>query len=260
MYEEKDKKYLKINASEVSACIGENKYLSKDVMVLKIWKRICKENFEEAIKRNNIRIINIADIKNRNNVNKQYVKNYKKSIINRENGLNNEQKIIDIYQNMKKVSIKDNNKNRYSIFINKNYDKLLYYTTIISGLIDGIVDSEEDKYIVEIKDRQNKILDSIPDYEIIQMTIYMKMTKIYKCQHIEKYKENIKMEIIKFDEHKWNMIEKKIIDFVDYFEKIYFNHIFQDLFLNNILRNTKIKTELSSNMGIVLESIIYLPV
>lgn len=57
------KKYLKINASEVSGCIGSNIYLSKDTIVLKIWKRIDNESFEEAIKRNNIKIINIQDIK-----------------------------------------------------------------------------------------------------------------------------------------------------------------------------------------------------
>lgn len=252
MYKE-EKKYLKINASEVSACIGDNIYLSKEVMVLKLWKRMYEINFKEAIKRNNINLININDIKTNNNINKKYIKNYKRTITNIENGLNNESKIIDIYQSMKKVTIKDNNKNRYSIFINKNYDKLLYYTTIISGSIDGIVDSKDDKYIVEIKDRQNKLFDKVPKHELIQVIIYMKMTNIYQCHHIERYKEELKTEIIKFNNQKWDTIEKKIIEFVDYFEKIYFNNIFQDLFLKKILKNITIKNELSSNMGIILE-------
>lgn len=252
MYKE-EKKYLKINASEVSACIGDNKYLSKEVMVLKLWKRIYEESFKEAIKRNNINLININDIKTNNNVNKKYIKNYKRTITNRENGLNNESKIIDIYQSMKKISIKDNNKKSYSIFINKSYNKLLYYTVLISGFIDGIVEELNDKYIVEIKDRQNKLFEKIPEHELIQVIIYMKMTNIYQCHHIERYKEELKTEIIKFDNKKWDTIEKKIIEFVDYFEKIYFNNIFQDLFLKKILKSIKIKNELSSNMGIVLE-------
>lgn len=130
----------------------------------------------------------------------------------------------------------------------------MYYTPRIVGYIDGIIEDENDKYIVEIKDRQNKIFDKIPDYEITQMIIYMKMTNIYKCQHIEKYKEKIKTEIIYFNEKIWNTIEERIIDFVDYFEKIYFSIVFQDLFLKKISQNIKIKNELSSNIGIILES------
>jgi hypothetical protein len=253
MYIKEEKKYLKINASEVSGCIGDNKYLSKEVMVFKLWKRIHNESFEKAIKRNNINLINIKDMDTNNNINKKYIKNYNKTINNRENGLNNEPKIIDIYQSMKKVSIKDNNKKLYSIFVNKSYNKLLYYTTIISGFIDGIVEDSDNRYIVEIKDRQNKLFYKVPDHEITQITIYMKMTNIYECHHIERYKDEFKTEIIKFDNEKWNIIEKKIINFVDYFEKIYFNVMFQDLFLKKVLKNITIKNELSSNMGIVLE-------
>jgi hypothetical protein len=247
------KEYLKINASEVSACIGNNIYLSRDIIVLKIWKRINNESFEIAIKRNNIKIINIKDIKKDNNINKKYIKKYEERINNIENGLNNESKIIDLYQSMKKVTIKDNNKKSYVLFINKNYEKILYYTPRIVGYIDGIVENKNDKYIVEIKNRQNKIFEKIPEYEIIQIIIYMKLTNIYKCHHIEKYKDDLKTEIISFDEKIWNTIEEKIIDFVDYFEKIYFNIIFQDLFLKKVLQDVKIKNELSSNMGIILE-------
>lgn len=248
-----EKKYLKINASEVSSCIGNNIYLSREVTALKIWKRIDNENFEKAIKRNNIKIINIKDIKKNDNINRKYVKKYEEKINNTENGLNNESKIIELYQSMKKVTIKDNNKKFHVVFINKNYDKLLYYTPRIVGYVDGIVDNEEDKYIVEIKDRQRKIFDEIPVHEITQMIVYMKMTNIYKCHHIERYKEKLKTEIIYFDEKTWNKIEEKIIDFVDYFEKIYFSIVFQDLFLKN-LQNMKFKNELSSNIGIILES------
>lgn len=247
-----EKKYLKINASEVSSCIGNNIYLSKEVTALKIWRRMDNENFEKAIKRNNIKIINIKDIKKNDNINRKYVKKYEEKINNTENGLNNESKIIELYQSMKKVTIKDNNKKSHVVFINKNYDKLLYYTPRIVGYVDGIVDNEDDRYIVEIKDRQRKIFDEIPVHEITQMTVYMKMTNIYKCHHIERYKEKLKTEIIYFDEKIWNKIEEKIIDFVDYFEKIYFSIVFQDLFLKN-LQNIKFKNELSSNIGIILE-------
>jgi hypothetical protein len=249
-----EKKYLKINASEVSGCIGSNMYLSKDIIALKIWKRIDNESFEKAIERNNIKIINIKDIKNKDNVNKKYIKKYEEKINNTENGLNNESKIIELYQSIKKVTIKDNNNKSYVLFINKNYEKLLYYTPRIVGYIDGIVENGNDKYIVEIKNRQYKIFDKIPDYEITQIIIYMKMTNIYKCHHIEKYKEKLKTEVIYFDDKIWNTIENKIVDFVDYFEKIYFNIIFQDLFLKKISQDIKIKNELSSNMGIILES------
>lgn len=248
-----EKEYLKINASEISSCIGCNKYESKDIIVLKIWRRIDNERFEKAMERNNIKLINIENINKNDKNNKKYIKKYEEMVNNFENGIFYESKAIEIYQAMKNVSVKDNNKKSYVLFINNNYGRLLYYTPRILGYIDGIVEDKNDKYIVEIKNRQNKIFDYIPDYELIQIIIYMKITGIYKCNHIEKFKKEIRIKTIHFDEKKWNKIEEDIVKFIDYFEKIYFNDIFQDLFFKNILQNIKLKDELSSNLGFILE-------
>lgn len=253
MYIKEDRNtYLKLNASEIGSLIGVNKYISKDTMLIKLWLRNDKESFEGSIERNNIKKINIIDLKENYKV-KNQLKSYINNIKNIENGTINEPKIIELYQSIKNVSIKDNNKTKYSLFINNNYEKLLYHKLVINGLIDGIVVNEDDKYIVEIKDRQNKIFNEIPEHEMVQIMIYMKMTNINKCHHIQKCNKEMKSEIIYFDNNKWNEIEKEIVNFLDYFEKIYFNEIFQDLYIKKILKNTKIKNEISANIGLVLE-------
>lgn len=248
---------FKISASEVSACIGMNKYINKDIMVIKYWIKKDAKSFDEALKRNNIKKENILNIekKNMNKKNEIYLDNYKNTIKNQENGKNNEHEIIEIYQSMKKITIKDNNKKLYSIFINNQYRNLIYHKIIVQGLIDGIVEDKDDKYIIEIKDRQYKIFNEIPEYELIQIIIYMVITKIYKCKHIQRYKEKIKAELIIFNINKWNEIEKKIVEFIDYFEKIYFIETFQDIFLKNVLKNKEINKSLASKTGIVLENL-----
>lgn len=224
---------LNLAVSDLSSCIGDNKFSPKEIMIIKLWKK--KDNkkniksFDEALKRNNINKYNISDIKE-DNINKNInskIKSYEKTIKNLKNGKKNESKIADLYQSIEKIKIKNNNEKLYKTFINKKHEKLLYHDKIIiQGFIDGIVNEESNNYIVEIKDRQYKIFDKIPDYEITQIMSYMFMTKIHKCKHIQKYQEKIKTEIIYFNEDKWEHIQEKIIDFVDYFEKIYFNDIF----------------------------------
>src|ERR1700730_15279945 len=141
------KKYLKINASEVAACIGSNIYISKDVMVLKIWKRVCSKSLEKALKRNKLKMIDMKKIKS-NNITRIYIQKFNETLNNRNNGLNNESSIIKTYQTINNVLVKDNNRKSYRIFINKNYDKLLLHNIIVSGLVDGIVNNN---YIIEVK-------------------------------------------------------------------------------------------------------------
>lgn len=223
-----DKKlYIKINVSEISSCISKNQYLSQDIMVLKLWKKQDPISFNEALSRNKLYI---SDVKN---------KKYTEKIKYMENGKQNEIIVIDDFQKKCNVSVKNNNEKRYSMFISKPSKGIMIYNLIIAGFIDGIVEKNEEKYIIEIKNRQNKLLRYIPENEKVQLIVYMKLTNIYKCKHIEKYNKEMNIIDFDYDEKTWNTIKEDLLDFINYFEKVYFNNVFQDIFLNEKIMNNK---------------------
>lgn len=156
-----------------------------------------------------------------------------------ENGKQNEIIVINDFQKKFNVSVKNNNEKRYSMFLSKPSKGIMIYNLIIAGFIDGIVENNEEKYIIEIKNRQNKLLRYIPENEKVQLIVYMKLTSIYKCKHIEKYNKEMNVIEFDYDEKAWNTIKTELLDFINYFEKVYFNNVFQDIFLNEKIMNNK---------------------
>lgn len=241
-----DKKlYLKINVSEISSCIGKNQYLSQDIMLLKLWKKQDPMSFDESLTRNNLYIYDLSSTKN---------KKYKEKIKSIENGKQNEIVIIEEFQKKCNVSVKDNNEKRYSMIISKPSKGIIIHNVIIAGFIDGVVENKDEKYIIEIKNRQNKLLNYIPENERVQLIVYMKLTNIHKSKHIEKYNNKMNMIDFEYDEKLWNEIKTDLLDFVNYFEKVYFNNIFQDIFLNEkIINNEKNLKFLESNFNYTIK-------
>lgn len=167
---------------------------------------------------------------------------------------NNEIVIIEQFQKKCNVSVKDNNKKRYSMFITKPSTDIMIYNIIIAGFIDGVVENEDEKYIIEIKNRQNKLLKYIPENEKIQLMVYMNLTNIHKSKHIEKYNNEMNIIELVYNGKVWNEVKTKLLDFVNYFEKIYFNHIFQDIFLNEkIINNEKNLKFLEYNLNYTIK-------
>lgn len=237
-----DKKYyLKINASEIASCIGKNQYISQDIMILKLWRKKDPVSFEEALLRNNLYILDLSKTKN---------KKYIEKIKNMDNGIQNEKGVIEEFQKKCNVAVKDNNKKRYTLFITTPQNGIIIHNIIIAGYVDGIVENNDEKYIIEIKNRQNKLFKYIPEHEKIQLITYMKITNIHECSHIEKYNNDMNIIKLKYEDILWNKIQTDLLNFIDYFEKVYFNNIFQDIFLKEkIINNEKNGKMLSSNLN-----------
>lgn len=237
-----DKKYyLKINASEIASCIGKNQYISQDIMILKLWRKKDPVSFEEALLRNNLYILDLSKTKN---------KKYIEKIKNMDNGIQNEKVVIEEFQKKCNVAVKDNNKKRYTLFITTPQNGIIIHNIIIAGYVDGIVENNDEKYIIEIKNRQNKLFKYIPEHEKIQLITYMKITNIHECSHIEKYNNDMNIIKLKYEDILWNKIQTDLLKFIDYFEKVYFNNIFQDIFLKEkIINNEKNGKMLSSNLN-----------
>ena len=105
----------------------------------------------------------------------------------------------------------------------------------------------DNEYIVEIKNRQNKLFGDIPKYEEVQIITYMKLTKIYKCKHIEQYNNEINENVMNYDHKKWKNIEVELIEFTNYYEKVYFSTFLQDLLLQKIISDQKIMDRIPSS-------------
>ena len=79
----------------------------------------------------------------------------------------------------------------------------------------GFTVINEEKYIVEIKNRKNYIFDKIPIYEKIQIYFYMKSCNISKAIHIqnkdEEYKEIIITDWTKYEKSMFEIVDKKLI-------------------------------------------------
>lgn len=248
---------LRIRASEVAGYIGKNEYVEIDVLILKIWKNMNYESLQKALKRNSLEIKEL----NKNNYDKKSTSNiykynnYKRSTINTKNGIDKEKSTIEIFEDKKKVTVNNKNDKIYNTFINKPYNKLIIHNVILNGAVDGIVNNE---YIVEIKNRQKRFFDEIPIYEKIQIIVYMKLLKLYKCYHVQRFKDDIIITEIKYTKEEfskeWEEIETGLIKFIEYFEKIYFSEEFQDLFLNKKFKLDNITNEtIVSGLGVIIK-------
>lgn len=248
---------LRIRASEVSGYIGKNEYVEIDMLILKLWKNMNYESLQKALKRNSLEIkeLNKYNYDKKSTSNTYKYNKYKNSTINTKNGLDKEKSTIEIFENQKNVIVNNKNDKIYNTFINKPYDKLIIHNILLNGAVDGIVN---DEYIVEIKNRQKRFFNEIPIYEKIQIIVYMKLLKLYKCYHVQRFKDDIIITEIKYTKDEfskeWEDIEIGLIKFIEYFEKIYFSLDFQDLFLNKKFKLDNITNEtIVSGLGIVIK-------
>jgi hypothetical protein len=67
--------------------------------------------------------------------------------------------------------------------------------------------------IVEVKKRQNHLFRSVPDYEFIQIQLYMWIFDAKKCLFREKYNDESWSVTIDYDPICVNLIKQKLVDF-----------------------------------------------
>lgn len=89
--------------------------------------------------------------------------------LNRNYGHATEAKAIKLYEAKTDNTVYDNNTTYY----HKKFDSF-----IICGRIDGLVNKDGKIYINEVKNRRNRLFDSIPLYEIVQLLVYTKIVGI----------------------------------------------------------------------------------
>lgn len=281
-----EKLIIKVIASSIAACIGENPYKSREIAMMECYKKSWPIKYNEMMKNkvdyisvyeNEFQSLNVEDIVSiedkeirKDNIEKEIHKvtpNIEKAIIveycqknnieqipdkvihlpislekkkevdmkiktitqtivnskvNTERGIIDEIKAIQIHEEKVKAKIIPSSNFRtyyYDIplFETDTTDtddtyELENYSTQgnilrISGKIDGM-SSHINGEIVEVKNRQNRLFGFIPNYEMIQIQTYLRMTKSKKCHFVERYgsSESKSYEVL-FDEERWESIE-----------------------------------------------------
>lgn len=104
--------------------------------------------------------------------------------INKSFGTRREKSVIDLYEEETGNKIYGNNDKLYKM----NMDSY-----IVCGKIDGWIIKDEEKILIEVKNRKNRIFTQIPIYDQIQVNIYMKMLSLTRCIFIQAH--NGKMDV-----------------------------------------------------------------
>lgn len=222
-----------IRGSDISAVCGKNKYQPIDDRLFKkiheynngVYKDISKtgdKKLDAVVKKISKEKGELTEILKEieiNNDERQIV--IEKATIMRGNIY--ETNDLQKYVNEKNEKNRDNKQNIKTTIRNNN--SKIYTLKIcnisIRSKIDG-VEFEDDKPIrlVETKRRRNRLFHEIPEYEKVQMEVYLRTINLTHALHIENFKdENNILEYIRDDEF-WieitDGIDKFIIDYNNY--------------------------------------------
>lgn len=263
--------FITIYASEASACIGMNKFISINDITKKIWERSCFNTYKGAFQRyqkkrenaiqqeidyidlneklgkpstttSHIHYINASDhylidlkddlydgdAMNKKHIDKMRSKIFtQKGILSEENSLNKLEKELD-------TKITERNARFYKQFITYETEDGTTDKFAIGGKIDGVT---SERKIVEVKNRQYRIFDTIPEYEKVQIHIYMFLTGISECHVVQSFGEKTKQDILEFDPWFFDTLKTSIISYVKKLKNLMSDESLQDdLIENDIFR------------------------
>ncbi|CAM9180875.1 unnamed protein product, partial [Ectocarpus sp. 12 AP-2014] len=204
---------LCIYASELSACVGMNKYKSVEDAKMGVWRRWDTPSFREASERNLIaphktdeemfasttpsvqklvstavssetekaatkiveRVIENVRVKDLKEVSDSVV-----TVVNCRRGTQNEHKGIASYENATRVKLHGKNL--------KFYKKCIGETSAgtkvcVGGRVDGLTNDK----VVEVKSRRSRLFKTLPIYEKVQVQAYMFLTDKPVAEVVQKY-------------------------------------------------------------------------
>ena len=196
-------------ATENNIKLDEKKLKDKNTNIKQIAKEVIDQSIQKSIQVDNVEqskklekeVVNILNT----NLNKDTtsVQEYIKSNINKKRGVINEDKIIKAYETKNKKQVKGNNAKCYTMTLGELPNDI---NLLLCGKVDGI----EDEYIIEVKNRRNRLFMCIPIYEQIQIECYLRLTGLKKAKLIENY--NNTQNIIEYysDDELWEEILYKL--------------------------------------------------
>ncbi len=97
-------------------------------------------------------------------------------------GTTNESKTIDKLKDEYNIIVTNNNDETYT----KEFSNFK-----VTGHIDGMANFNDEKVLIEVKNRRNRLFKEVVQYEEIQVLFYLNLTGLQKAILIEQYKNKI---------------------------------------------------------------------
>lgn len=222
-----------LKASNVAAMVGRHRYKPRSEVFDELMKKYAPEKFmgktkedkaEEALAVSSIAkevLKSALNIKAQNSTQVQQVFNEARDRINFDSKLNNEQKAEVIEHLRSKVytthGTRSEDKTSDKVQIDEGVqlvrDDSFYQIEVcrlgdtryvIVGKIDRIEERPDgSKVLVEIKNRTNRLFNSVPEYEFIQIQVYLQMLGLVHARLVEQYNNQVKSHEVNRDEETW---------------------------------------------------------
>jgi hypothetical protein len=170
----------------------------------------------DNLKQHSQTINNIINDLQYNKLEKSVIKTEIEKIINCNYGINTESIGIKKYEQLTNSKVYNSNIQLYVI----NFDNYK-----ICGKVDGFVKINNKEYLIEIKNRKNKLFDTIPIYEQIQILAYTKLVNNNNIVFIQNINKDININILDnyINDNLWNEIIKKLNLYIELINKFHNN-------------------------------------
>lgn len=222
-----------LKASNVAAMVGRHRYKPRSEVLDELMKKYAPDKFmgktkedkaEEALAVSSIAkevLKSALNIKAQNSTQVQQVFNEARERINFDSKLNNEQKAEVIEHIRSKVytthGTRSEDKTSDKVQVDEGVhlvrDDSFYQIEVcrlgdtryvIVGKIDRIEERPDgSRVLVEIKNRTNRLFNSVPEYEFIQIQVYLQMLGLVHARLVEQYNNQVKSHEVNRDEETW---------------------------------------------------------
>lgn len=220
-------------ASDLGACIGKNRYKSRNDALLQYWKRYDEESFKKykfatevkdeiasSAKRDDYEkllsteLASVTDIDGvvdsiaklaEGEIDTHRIKDYARGELNKRFGTHHEDEVTECVGKMLQLDISKTNK-----FVKKMIGNVDGIKVLVGGRLDGY-DAKTDT-IFEIKNRMRGLV-GVPEYEKVQLMTYMYIMEKKTGMLVERHKTDVKMHTVEFDEGAWEKISEECLAF-----------------------------------------------
>ena len=222
-----------LKASNVAAMVGRHRYKPRAEVFDELLKKYAPEKFKGKTKEDKAEealavsstakevLESALNIKARDSTQVQQVFNEARERITFDSKLNNEQK-ADVIEHLRskvytthgtrsedqtsdKVQLEEGVRLvRDDSFYQIEVCRIGDTRYVVMGRVDRIEERPDgSKVLVEIKNRTNRLFNSVPEYEFIQIQVYLQMLGLVHARLVEQYNNQVKSHDVDRDEETW---------------------------------------------------------
>jgi hypothetical protein len=249
-----------------------NTHVSVGEAVERLWQKNNKRSFAEALARSGLRaftleermeemgVLDIATAVVETDDPKKYREQIKEALkqtvtaqdkkivrdfVNTSRGIKHEKTTLENLRQQDPTAGVSSDGNLYRKIISIPDSPLEY---VISGYIDGI--ELNNNRIIEIKNRQIRLLNEVPIYEQVQCQAYLFLTGVPICEHTESYRGRLQTTTLHFDPLFWAQVIERLSRIVAVYDVLMGDSKVQDTFLQtrDLFTAIQIKVEKTEDL------------